>query len=356
MGDEKKGWASFSLYKDMRPLVEALPADDMLKAIYRFVCDGLEPEPFGDQISELTWTMFREKLQNAINHEANISKVRAEAGRAGGIAKANNSKQMLANRSKVPTYTYTDTVTDTVTGPVHSTGTGTVTVTDTDTDTETDTENRERGQGPDLQEAGAAAANAAPPAPASALPAPVPAEVTEDLFSRERLEKIAERNKIPITTDGVATFFDEMRENGWILYGKQVTRTGIIRALRGWLKYHGEFRSDEAPAEQPAEQRSADRGKGSGPKKEPSFDSREDLLEIDGLRDKLVSSICGKINTRHNKSFNWETEEGLSGLVGFIRDNKFRVFRMSHFTFNEQKAMAYLWDVYNPSEDEEDEE
>lgn len=354
MGDEKKSWASFSLYKDMRPLVEALPADAMLKAIYRFVCDGLEPEPFGDQISELTWTMFREKLQNAINREANISKVRAEAGRAGGIAKATNSKQMLANRSKVPTYTYTDTSTSTVTGPVQSTGTGTVTVTDTDTDTE----NREGGQGPDLQEAGAAAANAAPPAPASALPAPVPAEVTEDLFSRERLEKIAERNKIPVTTDGVATFYDEMHENGWILYGKQVTRTRIIRALRGWLKYHGEFRSDETPAEQPAEQRGADQDRKAQAEEKPTFDSRAELLAIDGLRDQLVSSICEKLNAWTGKNFGWKSQNDLSRLVEFIRneDNRKVVLsRGSRLNHDEKKAIGYLWDIW-PDEDKEDEE
>ena len=213
-----------------------------------------------------------------------------------------------------------------------------------------------------MQEAGAAAANAAPPAPASALPAPVPAEVTEDLFSRERLEKIAERNKIPITTDGVATFFDEMRENGWILYGKQVTRTGIIRALRGWLKYHGEFRSDEAPteqpAEQPAEQRSADQGRKAQAEEKPTFDSRAELLAIDGLRDQLVSSICEKLNAWTGKNFGWKSQKDLSNLVEFIRneDNrKIVLSRISRLNYDEKKAVGYLWNIW-PDEDEEDEE
>jgi len=347
MSNDRKGFASFSLYKDMRPLVEALPADPMLKAIYRFVCNGAEPEPFGDQISELTWRMFKEKLQNSKNHEEEISKVRAEAGRAGGIAKATNSQQMLANRSKAPTYTYTDT--DTVTGPVHSTGTGTVTV--TDTDTETDTENREGSQGPDVPDAAAAAADAAPPAPASAL-SPVPAE--EDLFSRERLEKIAERNRIPVTADGVATFYDEMHENGWILYGKRVTRTGITRAFRGWLKYHSEFRSDGVPDEQPAEKRGTDQEGKAQAEEKTTFNSRAELLAIDGLRDQMVSSICEKLNAWTGKNFSWESQSGLSQLVEFIRNEKRIVLsRISRLNHDEKKAIGYLWDIW--TEDEEDE-
>lgn len=36
-----------------------------------------------------------------------------------------------------------------------------------------------------------------------------------------------------------------MQENGWKLYGEPVEKKGIVKALRGWAKYHPEYEPEE---------------------------------------------------------------------------------------------------------------
>lgn len=66
-------------------------------------------------------------------------------------------------------------------------------------------------------------------------------EQNADLFSARQLLDIAEKNKVNLSWEGVKVFHEEMHETGWQLYGRQVEKTGIVKALRGWAKYHPEY-------------------------------------------------------------------------------------------------------------------
>lgn len=65
-----------------------------------------------------------------------------------------------------------------------------------------------------------------------------------DLFSMEQLIDKAKRNKVNLTDEGVKEFHKEMQETGWILYGKPIERRGIIKSIRGWAKYHTEYKPE----------------------------------------------------------------------------------------------------------------
>lgn len=93
--------------------------------------------------------------------------------------------------------------------------------------TETETEHADADSIPAERLAGAATASAA--------------RQTADLFSVSRLLDIVASNKVNLTKEGVWAYFDEMQESGWVLYGKKVEKKGIIKALRGWAKYHSEY-------------------------------------------------------------------------------------------------------------------
>ena len=85
--------------------------------------------------------------------------------------------------------------------------------------------------------ASSAAANAAAP-PAA------------ELFSVEEIGDIEYDHKIYLSDDGVNAFHSEMQQSGWVLYGKPVTKAGIVKALRGWAKYHREYEDTQYLDEQ----------------------------------------------------------------------------------------------------------
>ena len=62
-----------------------------------------------------------------------------------------------------------------------------------------------------------------------------------DLFSLEKLLDIRSKNDINLSGDGVMAFLTEMTASGWMLYKKPVTKAGIVKALRGWAKYHEDY-------------------------------------------------------------------------------------------------------------------
>jgi hypothetical protein len=102
--------------------------------------------------------------------------------------------------------------------------------------TETETEKTDSAFVSAERPASAAADAAAPPA--------------VDLFSLSELLAIRRKHEIDISGEGITAFLAEMHANGWMLYKKPVTKEGIIKALRGWVKYHeGYHLSDDSKME-----------------------------------------------------------------------------------------------------------
>lgn len=80
--------------------------------------------------------------------------------------------------------------------------------------------------------ASSAAANAAAP-PAA------------ELFTVEQIREIVRKHEVDLNGCGVIAFHTEMQSSGWVLYSKPVTKTGIVKALRGWAKYHEGYHSGD---------------------------------------------------------------------------------------------------------------
>lgn len=70
-----------------------------------------------------------------------------------------------------------------------------------------------------------------------------------DLFSVEQLSEIVQRNKVNLSQEGICTFYDEMTESGWILYENPIEKKGIVKAIRGYAKYHPEFKKEKKSAD-----------------------------------------------------------------------------------------------------------
>lgn len=98
MGNKLKKPNGFTLYTDLKPVVDRLPGDPMLKAMYNYICEGTEPS-FEDDLSLMAWDLFKVKLDMSIDFHAK----RAAAGRKGGYAKAAKHYGNLANSSKSST-------------------------------------------------------------------------------------------------------------------------------------------------------------------------------------------------------------------------------------------------------------
>lgn len=96
--------------------------------------------------------------------------------------------------------------------------------------TETDTEQADADSVSADRRTSSAAAEAEPP--------------DGDLFSVEQLMDKAKRNKVNLTDEGVKEFHKEMQETGWILYGKPIEKRSIIKSIRGWAKYHTEYKPE----------------------------------------------------------------------------------------------------------------
>lgn len=90
----------------------------------------------------------------------------------------------------------------------------------------------------ETEQADADSVSADQPAASAAAKAEPPAG---DLFSVKQLLATTKKNKVNLTEEGVRAFYDEMHESGWMLYQKPVEKKGIVKALRGWAKYHPEY-------------------------------------------------------------------------------------------------------------------
>ena len=215
MKDGKPTYQSITLYKDMAPQIlelEKVEAGEILQAIMRYVCNGEDTDMSQyDRFVRSLWQTIKLKLDAGEKHAAYISKVRTEAGKKGGLAKASNSKEMLAEDSKCTTYTDTGTGTNSYTNTISSTVTKQESINSASAD----------------RQAATAAAEAEPPA--------------GDLFSVKQLLSTAKRNKVRLTDEGVEIFYEEMQETGWILYNRPVEKKEIVKVLRAWAKYHPEY-------------------------------------------------------------------------------------------------------------------
>ncbi len=78
----------FTLYTDLKPIIDRLSNDPMLKAIYAYMCQRTEPD-FDDDFYGLAWELIREKLDASIEyHERAV-----EYGRKGGKAAAQKKRR-----------------------------------------------------------------------------------------------------------------------------------------------------------------------------------------------------------------------------------------------------------------------
>ena len=94
---EKK---SFVLYCDYRKHFSLLPPEErghLIMAIFDYVENGAEP--FLDGMAMMAFSFIRSQLDRDIEKYRETCRRRAEAGRAGGLAKTANAKQSQANAS-----------------------------------------------------------------------------------------------------------------------------------------------------------------------------------------------------------------------------------------------------------------
>lgn len=94
---EKK---SFVLYCDYRKHFSLLPPEErghLIMAIFDYVETGVEP--ILDGMTMMAFSFIRAQLDRDIDKYRETCRRRAEAGRAGGLAKAANAKQSQANAS-----------------------------------------------------------------------------------------------------------------------------------------------------------------------------------------------------------------------------------------------------------------
>lgn len=96
MADKK----SFVLYCDYRKhfsLLSPVDRGHLIMAIFDYVETGEEPELYG--MAVMAFSFIRAQLDRDIEKYRETCRRRAEAGRAGGLAKAANAKQGQANGS-----------------------------------------------------------------------------------------------------------------------------------------------------------------------------------------------------------------------------------------------------------------
>lgn len=93
MGSIPNKLKSFTLYTDLKPIIDRLPEDPMLKAMYDYVCTGKQGS-FDDEFSQLVWDIIKIKLDASIEYHNNA----VESGRKGGLAKAQKEKTASKRR------------------------------------------------------------------------------------------------------------------------------------------------------------------------------------------------------------------------------------------------------------------
>ena len=92
-----EGKKSFILYLTQRPIFEGLSDEDagkLIKTVFAYVSDE-NPTPNG--MVGYSFNIIKPLLKNDLREWEDIKQKRAEAGRLGGIARANNLKQTQAN-------------------------------------------------------------------------------------------------------------------------------------------------------------------------------------------------------------------------------------------------------------------
>ena len=239
-GKEALERMSFKLYFDMRPQFDEMTdaeAGKIVKACFAYILDGADTDfSNDDRLVRSFWTSTKLKLdgQNRDRETKSANGTRAANARWNRDREGRDSPDTDTEgeeSERIQMHTDAPTKQNKTeqhrTGPVHnSTGTRTDTEQIQVTDSVIDSAER----------CAVAAGNAAPLAHDSA-----------GLFTIEQLRDVVQSNKIPITDDGLNTFFEEMTDSEWILYGTPVERRFIARSLRGWLKYHKEY-STSRPA------------------------------------------------------------------------------------------------------------
>lgn len=224
MGNEGYDHNSFVLYKDSRIFINRLDIRQrgiLMTAIFDYVCDETVFDFKGDEMLQMCFEIIKSYLdRDEKKYRERCEKNRENIEKRWG-KKRNQSNTNVCKRNQSNTnYTDNDTDKDTDTDSDNDTV--------SDTDTETDTQNEDVDcVSVDRQSASAAAESAEPP--------------SGDLFSVKQLIATAKKNKINITTDGIEVFYEEMHENDWVLYDKPIKKRGIVKALRGWAKYHPEY-------------------------------------------------------------------------------------------------------------------
>lgn len=225
---------SFILYKDSRIFINRLnkcQRGELLLAIFDYVCDGIIPDFENDAMLQMCFDIIRSYLDRDEKKYQDKCKKNKENIEKRWMKNRNQSNTKGYDRNKSNT-NYTDKDTDKDTDTVSDTDT------DSDTDTETDTEQAD-------------AVSASVDRPASSAAAETAEPPSGDLFSVKQLISTAKRNKVELTSEGIMVFHEEMQENGWMLYGKPVEKKGIVKALRGWAKYHPEFVPEKEPEQEP---------------------------------------------------------------------------------------------------------
>lgn len=214
---------SFILYEDSRIFINRLnnsQRGELLLAIFNYVCDGVISDFNDDVMLQMCFDMIKAYLDRDEKKYQQKCKKNKENIEKRWAKNRNQSNTKVYDRNQSNT-NYTDKDTD------------------KDTDTETDTDQAYAVSG-DRQSASAAAINAEPP--------------PGDLFSVEQLVSTSRKNKVGLSSEGVKIFHEEMQESGWVLYGKPIEKKGIVKALRGWAKYHPEYAPEKVLKEEPVQE------------------------------------------------------------------------------------------------------
>ena len=92
---------SFIIYQEWATLIRGLPTDKAGELIQAICSYKLEEEyTISDMTVKAVFDMIKAQLDADADKYAEVCRKRAENGKKGGVAKASNSKQMLANASK----------------------------------------------------------------------------------------------------------------------------------------------------------------------------------------------------------------------------------------------------------------
>ena len=112
---KKKSFILYCDYKEHINLLTQSQKGDLLDALFKHV-DG--DEVVLEPVVAMAFSFVKSQLDRDNDKYEDVRKRRVEAGKLGGLAKASNAKQNLANASKPkqPVTNLPDTVTDTVTG------------------------------------------------------------------------------------------------------------------------------------------------------------------------------------------------------------------------------------------------